>query len=323
MFVAMMCFSLMFSQCRNSAAEEFKVKGGLRLHLVVDQSQLSDAHENTVAILSRRIKSYGAPFTLEWVEDKKYFLLEMADVKEPERVMKMLNSNGVLEFWETFNIKEIYSNLIEADAALKSVLPSEQNAEEFEQQHPLFSKLAISSQGGELIPGPIVGYVSKDEVNTVSKYLEMPEVKSVLPFNIEFKWAAKPINEDARHYELYALKKVGRTKEDEKFGGDIVEEAASGRNEYDYYVTLQMTPEAGRQWQRMTKENIGRNIAIVVDGVVYSAPVVMSEIIGGRSMISGNLTHEEVKDLANILNSGIISAKVTVVHNEIVPPQNK
>ena len=320
--VIVICFPLLFLQCKRDAAEEFKLKGGLRLHIMIDKP---DTRDKTIKILFNRIESSGVIFSYEWVKDKDYLLIEIPDVKDPERVLNMLTKNVELEFWETHDLANIFQSILEADELLQSILPETEDStiDEFEKQHPLLSKLKLATIPGtnQIFPGPVVGYVSKGDMEIVSNYIKMPEIKSLMPFDLIFKWSAKPMNEESELYELYALKKIGRTED--AFGGDIVEKAFVDKNEYETYVSLKMTSEAGRQWQRLTKENVGKNIAIVVNGVVYSAPMVNSEITGGQSMISGNFTREEAKDLADMLNAGIIPAPIKIIHHEMVPPQKK
>ena len=201
--------------------------------------------------------------------------------------------------------------------------------EEYAKQHPLFAKLQINmyqTQGGySLVPGPVIGYAQKSDMDQVIEYLNTPQIKSILPRNVQFKWAVKATEtESGEIYELYAIKVTNRNGEP-ALSGDVVTNAVAdfsqqqiGRSENQ--VSMTMNAEGAKAWARLTKENIGNNIAIVLDGMVYSAPNVMNEITGGRSQITGHFTTEEAKDLANVLKSGKMAASVNIVQEDVVGP---
>lgn len=158
----------------------------------------------------------------------------------------------------------------------------------------------------------------------VMEYLNMPQVKSILPRDLTFRWAVKAMDEEGRFFELYAIKVTNRNGEP-ALGGDVVTNAVAdfsqqqiGRAENQ--VSMTMNAEGGKAWARLTKDNIGNSVAIVLDGLVYSAPRVNDEITGGRSVISGHFTTEEAKDLANVLKSGKMAASVNIVQEDVVGP---
>lgn len=164
--------------------------------------------------------------------------------------------------------------------------------------------------------------MQRDVVSQVMEYLNMPEIKSVLPFDVVFKPGTKPFDESGDWYELFALKKT--TREGVILDGSVITEAkADSDNQGAHVIYLQMNDEGARQWARLTKDNIGKCIAIVVDDKVYSAPLVHSEIIGGRSMISGQFTKEEAIDLANMLNTGRMLVPIRIIKHEMVVPNIK
>jgi SecD/SecF fusion protein len=200
------------------------------------------------------------------------------------------------------------------------------SADEYAKQHPLFSKLQINTDEtrSQLLSGPVVGYALKSDMDTISKYLEMPQVKAVLRKDLELKWSVKPIDEEGRFYQLYAIKVSSRDGMP-ALGGDVVTNAVQdfsqqqiGRSEPQ--VNMTMNAEGAKSWARLTKANVGNCIAIVLDDLVYSAPVVHGEITGGHSNISGHFTPEEAKDLANVLKSGKMAASVNIAQEDIVGP---
>ena len=198
-----------------------------------------------------------------------------------------------------------------------------QSMEEFAKQHPLFALLQISQYNGQLSPGSTVGIAHAKDMDKISEYLNMKQVKEVLPRNLALKWGVKAIDDKEQFYELYALKVTNRDGSP-ALGGDVVTDAnadfmqQAGRSEQ--MVNMVMNAEGSKAWARLTKENIGRQIAIVLDEMVYSAPNVNDEITGGRSQITGHFTPEEAKDLANVLKSGKMAASVQIVQEDVVGP---
>lgn len=221
------------------------------------------------------------------------------------------------------------SNVSEADSLLaelgqdKKDTEANQSMEEFAKQHPLFALLQISQYNGQLSPGSTVGIAHAKDMDKISEYLNMKQVKEVLPRNLALKWGVKAIDDKEQFYELYALKVTNRDGSP-ALGGDVVTDAnadfmqQAGRSEQ--MVNMVMNAEGSKAWARLTKENIGRQIAIVLDEMVYSAPNVNDEITGGRSQITGHFTPEEAKDLANVLKSGKMAASVHIVQEDVVGP---
>ena len=198
-----------------------------------------------------------------------------------------------------------------------------QSMEEFAKQHPLFALLQISQYNGQLSPGATVGIAMAKDMEKINEYLNMKQVKELLPRNLSLKWGVKAIDEKEQYFELYALKMSNRDGSP-ALGGDVVTDAnadfvqQAGRSEQ--MVNMVMNAEGAKAWARLTKENIGNQIAIVLDEMVYSAPRVNDEITGGRSQITGNFTPEEAKDLANVLKSGKMAASVHIVQEDVIGP---
>ncbi|WP_294553512.1 protein translocase subunit SecDF [uncultured Bacteroides sp.] len=207
-------------------------------------------------------------------------------------------------------------------AALKGDAAAEDkaavNMEEIKKQYPLLSMLQLNSSG----QGPVIGYANYKDTADINKYLAMPEVKAELPKDLRLKWGVSPSEFDKKGqtFELYAIKSTERNGK-APLEGDVVTDA---KDEFDQYskpaVSMAMNSDGARRWAQLTKQNIGRSIAIVLDNYVYSAPNVNSEITGGRSQITGHFTPEQAKDLANVLKSGKMPAPAHIVQEDIVGP---
>ena len=333
------------------------------------KEELQSAIDNSFNVLRTRINRFGVVSpNIQRMETAGRILVELPGVKEPERVRKLLQGSANLEFWETYQLSEIYQQLVAADNVLATILNKEgaadstatvakadsastevadankteadsllaqigkeegettaanQSMEEFAKQHPLFALLQISQYNGQLAPGAVVGVAQTKDMAKINEYLNMKQVKEVLPRNLSLKWGVKAIDEKEQYYELYALKVTNRDGSP-ALGGDVVTDANAdfmqqgGRTEQ--MVNMVMNAEGSKAWARLTKENIGNCIAIVLDDVVYSAPRVNDEITGGRSQITGNFTPEEAKDLANVLKSGKMAASVHIAQEDVVGP---
>ncbi len=188
--------------------------------------------------------------------------------------------------------------------------------EEALKAHPILARLQVLNQDN----GAVVGYASKRDMETLNALFETPEAKAVLPDDLKLLWGVKGIGGSDEVFELYAIKVTERNGR-APLEGDVVTDA---KDEYDQTsrpcVSMQMNVEGARRWAALTKANIHRPIAIVLDGYVYSAPNVQNEITGGNSQITGNFTPEDTRDLANVLKSGKMPAPANIVSDEIVGP---
>ena len=194
---------------------------------------------------------------------------------------------------------------------------------EFAKMHPLFAVLQINQYNGQLAPSAIVGFARASDMEKINEYLSYKQVKDALPRNLSLKWGVKAMDEKGQFFELYALKVTNRDGSP-ALGGDVVTDAKADFVQQpgisSQEVSMSMNAEGAKAWARLTKENINRSIAIVLDGMVYSAPNVSGEITGGQSAITGNFTPEEAKDLANVLKSGKMAASVHIVQEDVVGP---
>ncbi|MDA3881473.1 MAG: protein translocase subunit SecDF [Prolixibacteraceae bacterium] len=187
---------------------------------------------------------------------------------------------------------------------------------------PLFSVLTpnVNNQG-QLFKGPVVGFAHKKDTSKVNRYLNMPRVRTLLPRDMVFNWTMEPFDEKGNIYQLVALKVTTRDGS-APLDGSVVTDARQdfGQTQASAEVTMNMNSEGAKTWARMTKNNIGKSIAILLDDYVVSFPTVQTEITGGRSNITGNFTVEEAKDLANMLKSGKMPAKINIVEEYVVGP---
>jgi protein-export membrane protein, SecD/SecF family len=315
------------------------------------RQELQSAIDNSFNVLRTRIDRFGVVSpNIQRLETTGRILVELPGVKEPERVRRLLQGSANLEFWETYELSEIYQNLVRADQALASVLRStatEESVEEtpveinetdsllaqigadqrvqedFARTNPLFALIQINAFNNQIAPGSVVGLAHVSDMAKINEYLEMRVVKDALPRDLSLMWGVKAVDEREQFYELYAIKVTNRDRTP-ALGGDVVTDANAdfvqqpGVNEQQ--VSMTMNAEGAKAWARLTKNNIGRSVAIALDGMVYSAPRVNDEITGGRSSITGNFTPEEAKDLANVLKSGKMAASINIVQEDVVGP---
>jgi len=188
-------------------------------------------------------------------------------------------------------------------------------------ENPLFAVLQINAQGGQVSRGPVVGLSQSRDTAQVNAYLATKQVKELLPRDLGFRWGVKAIDKKGEIFQLYAIKITNRDGR-APLAGDVITDARADFSQTSAYanVSMSMNAEGSKTWARMTKDNIGKSIAIVLDGYVYSAPTVNAEIAGGSSQITGNFTVEEAKDLANTLKSGKMPAPARIVQEDIVGP---
>ncbi len=195
------------------------------------------------------------------------------------------------------------------------------NLADFQKQYPLFAVLNPSTdQTGQLYPGPAIGISQSKDTSKVNAYLNMLQVKNLFPRDMKFAWTSKSVDEAGQFYRLIALKVTTRDGSAPMDGGVITD----ARQDYDRSgnpeVSFTMNSEGSKTWQRITKENVGKSVAVVLDGYVRSFPNVMGEISGGSSQITGLESIEEAQDLANVLKSGKMPAPAHIVEEQIVGP---
>ncbi|WP_300700523.1 protein translocase subunit SecDF [Bacteroides sp.] len=189
---------------------------------------------------------------------------------------------------------------------------------QIKKEHPLLAMLQVNPSG----QGPVAAYANYKDTAEINKYLSMPEVQAEMPKDLRLKWGVSAFENDpkAQTFELYAIKSTERNGK-APLEGDVV---VNAKDEFDHFgkpaVSMSMNSDGARRWAQLTKQNIGKSIAIVLDGYVYSAPNVNQEITGGNSQITGHFTPEQAKDLANVLKSGKMPAPAHIVQEDIVGP---
>ena len=205
--------------------------------------------------------------------------------------------------------------------ATASATDSVQQLEKNRKENPLFALLQVNSQGGQAGRGPVVGYAHSKDTIQINNYFKTKQVREILPRDLGLRWSVKSLDKKGEIFQLIAIKITNRDGR-APLGGDVITDARADFSQTSAYANVSMTmnAEGSKTWARMTKDNIGKSIAIALDGYIYSFPTVNTEITGGSSQITGNFTVEEAKDLANTLKSGKMPAPARIVQENIVGP---
>ena len=274
---------------------------------------------------------------LEFWETYEYSELfqSLENVNTYLRETNVVDSTEILENNEDSNIETAESNedisdLIDDDNLLADLETDSLSAdsadqlsfEEFAQNNPLYAVLYPNvNQQNQIQPGPVVGFCAVKDTSELNNYLNDPAVMKFFPVDVKFAYTVKPYDTEERFIQLVALRVTNRDGK-AAMDGDVVTDASQAFGQYNSSaeVSMSMNQEGAKQWKRLTAENIGKSIAIVLDGFVYSYPTVQSEISGGRSSISGDFSVNEAKDLANILKSGKLPAPARIIEEAIVGP---
>ena len=318
------------------------------------RQEVQAAIDNSFNVVRTRIDKFGVvqPNIQKLEGQTGRIMVEMPGIKEPERMRKLLQGSANLEFWETYNADEVIPYLQQLDSRLandasndtttakKAIKKADAKEVKFQlknnddetptqksnaqmeaakKQHPLLAMLQTTGQNSLAL----VGYASVRDTAAISKLIYGQTAKQILPTDLKLLWSATP--EDGikakNIYGLYAIK-VSSSNGQAPLQGDVVVDA---KDEFNHVtgqpeVNMTMNTEGARRWAALTKANVGKAIAIVLDNAVYSAPRVNGEIDGGSSAISGNFTVEMTKDLANTLKSGRMPAPARIVQEEVVGP---
>lgn len=319
------------------------------------RDEVQTAIDNSFNVVRNRIDKFGVvqPNIQKLEGQQGRIMVEMPGIREPERIRKLLQGSANLEFWETYNSQEITSyfsqldqrllannpetaadsaavakeDTVKADApkldikANKTVDAATDEAKiaALKKQHPLLAMMSLAPQGSL----SVVAYANVRDTAEINKYIYSELAQQIFPSDLKLCWGATPSDmvNSKNVYELYALKKTG-TNGRAPLEGDVIVDA---KDEFDHVtgrpcVSMSMNSDGARRWATLTKANVGKAIAIVLDDAVYSAPRVNGEISGGNSQITGNFTVETTKDLANTLKSGRMPAPARIVQEEVVGP---
>ena len=316
----------------------------------VIRGEAESAISNSFNVLRNRIDRFGVTQpNIQKLGNSGRILVELPGVKEPERVRKLLQGTASLEFWTTYDNTEVEAYLAEANAVLAELLADTEEEAVVEEtpategdslleaelqqteneaaneaanrkQNPLFSILQPSGARGYAC----IGYANYADTAQVNKYISMAQARGIFPPEFRAMWSVKPSQAFANNeniYELVAIKAASRDGKAPLDGGVVTDARVSyGNTGGNPSVSMSMNAEGANIWARLTKDNIGKQVAIVLDGMVYSYPTVNSEISGGSSEISGNFTLEEAEDLANVLKSGKLPAPATIIQEQVVGP---
>ena len=333
--------------------------------LKVLDNEVSDAITNAFNILRTRIDRFGVVQpNITQLATKGRILIELPGQDDPQRVRELLQGTANLEFWETYENREIIGYLSQTNNLLREIQASTEQAdtisikaaegsavtdtskkdqslldliekdttrvagatsrEEFTLQNPLFGVLnpRVTEQG-EPLSSSMVGLAAGIDTAKVNRYLKMNQIKALFPRDLRLVWSQNPYKYDPTKtlYELHAIKVTTRDGRP-PLSGDVITGArpSSGITGSEVKVDFTMNAEGAKTWARMTRENINRCIAVVLDGYVRSYPVVQNEITGGSTEITGDFTIEEANDLANILKSGKLPAPARIVSDTIIGP---
>ena len=320
--------------------------------LSVIKSEAQSAIDNSYNVLRNRIDRFGVTQpSISRVGNTGRILVELPGVKEPERVRNLLQGTASLEFWTTFTFSEIYPYLVEANTRLAEMMAAEEtpaseteeaekpaessvveevlaeqqgesaDVENYRKANPLFAVL----QPSQMNNNACIGFANAVDMDRVMNLLSMPGIADIFPAEFRPMWSVKPTEyiSGGNVYELVAIKSSSRDGKAPLDGG-VVTDARVDYNAQQHGghpgVSMSMNAEGANIWARLTKENIGRQVAIVLDGAVYSYPTVQSEITGGNSSITGNFDIDEATDLTNVLKSGKLPAPATIIQEQVVGP---
>lgn len=348
-FICLAFFSSFFSGCFERGDQTLELKlhvSGAANTACVDQIE---------GILLERLDRFGVPSSdIKTLVEGNNLSLKIDGLFDAERTARLLSTTGKIGFWETYENQELYSYLAKANSLLARQLmqerppekskpekPSEElpdliqqmggdtlnqedlftySDEEFELENPLFAVLSPAASTDGLYSGPVIGYTAAKDTAQVNRYLAMHEVDVIFPRDVKLIWTIRPVDpeDEAQVYQLVAIKMLSRDNEP-AMGQSSLSESEMTFSPFEDVpeITMRMNREGARDWAILTRNNVGRSIAISLDERVVSFPTVQSEIAGGVSAISGNFTEDEAQDLANILNSEPLPCPVKVLKKDI------
>ncbi len=340
-----------------SCNPSFEKDGGTRVVLEAKDADKMQM-ERIMLILAQRIDLFGViKPNIRIGDSPNRIIVELPGKFDNQRMRRVLQSSAKLEFWETFENKEMYEKIARLNtnlsedlfpelkdtvaeqakpnlegasmddqfAAQKSTKEIEaENLAKIKKQNPLFALLnpALRNDGRsyELTEGPVVGYALAKDTAQVNGYLNSPTAKKIFGRSVKFLWTMQPMDQEQKVYQLVAIKvnRSGKAALWENVVDDakVIYDDQSGSPQ----ISMTMTRIAGMDWQKITRDNVGKAIAIVIDDQVYSYPIVMSEIAGGLASISGNFTKEEAQDFASVLKAGCLPVPIRIVAEEEVAP---
>jgi len=345
---------------------DYKIK--LLLGPVNNQQLNKEIISKTIETQLKRLELYGIPKkNIKTEIENNNILIEINEINNPERIEKILTQQGKIEFWETYNLPEVFEYFYNANKKLRelnytikkntvtndtsekdstddnlllndnidflsednnvsSISGEKDDLKKFEKENPLFALLIpyIDNQN-QPIESASVGYSDFKDTSEINNIFKMTQIKIIFPHSMILAWESKPMNtyneeekKEEKYYNLIALKAKRTGKP--SLEGNVIVNVREEKNAITgtWYILMSMNEIGSNKWAIITKENIGKQIAIVIDGYVYSAPNVNSEIKGGNSSISGNFTQEEARDLAIMLDTKSLPYKLKILEKEII-----
>lgn len=304
-------FSVVFKSVIKPDTKDGQVKAVLK-------NEVKDRVNNSATnVLRSRIDAYGvvSPNIQVLQDNDGQILLELPGVKEHDRVRELLQRSANLEFYETYKAAEIAGPMAQLDAQYRA-----------NGQGSLLDLFLQASASDS----PVYGLALAKNREAIDSLLSTPAARATLPSNLKLRWSVKPLEINykdtvagkERAMEAYQLVALKSNNGKPALDGSVVVGASS---DYDQMqgnvVSMNMNSDGARQWANVTEANIGKPVAIVLDDVVYSYPNIRQKIDGGRSQITGDFTVEEAQDLANVLKSGKMTAKVDIISDMVIGPQ--
>ena len=352
--------SLIFST--SDLREKIKLTSTNQEVIDVLNLEVEDAINRSFNILRSRIDRFGVTQpNIQRLETAGRILVELPGIKNPERARKLLQSTAKLEFWETYEARELFSDIQKVNEYLRETneaineedlitgisdkkdvvsddfedelfdfegdtLESDttQSADQFFDENPFFALMFpnVDQQTGNVREGPALGSCNVKDTAELNSLLNDEKIKSFFPSDVKFAYEVKPFDDEGRFIQLIALRSISKSSSEAAMEGEVVTDASQSFAEFGNTadVSMSMNKEGARKWKKLTGDNIGKSVAIVLDNYVYSFPTVQAQISGGRSSITGNFTVNEAKDLANILKSGKLPAPSRIIEEAIVGP---
>jgi len=352
--------SLIFST--SDLREKIKLTSTNKEVIDVLNLEVEDAIDRSFNILRSRIDKFGVTQpNIQKLETAGRILVELPGIKNPERARKLLQSTAKLEFWETYEARELFGDIQKVNEYLRETneanneedlitgtsdkkddvsddfeddlfdfegdtLESDttQSADQFFDENPFFALMFpnVDQQTGNVREGPVLGSCNVKDTAELNSLLNEEKIKSFFPSDVKFAYEVKPYDDEGRFVQLIALRSISKSSSEAAMEGEVVTDASQTFAEFgnNADVSMSMNKEGARKWKKLTGDNIGKSVAIVLDNYVYSFPTVQAQISGGRSSITGNFTVNEAKDLANILKSGKLPAPARIIEEAIVGP---
>jgi SecD/SecF fusion protein len=331
-FLFVVIISLVFSFGGCTMKDNFEYKA-----TIVPESKSSvtlNDMNSAAEIISKRLKNspgiQNEDMKLDVTENQISLTLSKTDTSKILSIKKIITGYARLEFWETYENSEITGYLTKANNLLREmkVVPEVKNSgiqDVSVSQNPLFGVLRpMVTENGDPLPSCLIGLASETDTAKVDRYLQIPQVKDLFPRDIRFLWSHNPHKYGPAQglYELHAIKV---TSQDGKapLDGSVISSAraVTGKSSSDIKIDLTMTAEGSIRWAKITRENIKRCIAVVLNGYVRSYPRVQAEITGRNTEITGNFTKEEANDLVNIFKSGELPFELKIEKEQIIKSQ--